>query len=62
MIRLTFAAAIAALFVAALPAAQAAPIAPLPAAVAGGANGPVTQVWYYHRHRHWCHWHPHRCW
>ena len=61
MIRLTFAAAIAALVFAALPgASQAAPIAPLPAGVASDAsNGHVTQVWW-HRHRHWCRWH--RCW
>jgi hypothetical protein len=43
VIRLTFAAAIAALVFAALPAAQAAPIAPLPAAIASdAANGHVT--------------------
>ena len=43
MIRLTFAAAIAALVFAALPAARAAPIAPLPASVASdAANGHVT--------------------
>jgi hypothetical protein len=60
MIRLTFAAAIAALVFAVLPAAQAAPIAPLPTAVASdAANGHVTQVWW--RSRHWCRWHPHRC-
>jgi hypothetical protein len=58
MIRLSFAAAVATLAFLALPAAQAAPIAPLPAGVANdAASGHVTQVWW--RHRHWCRWH--RC-
>ena len=55
MKKTVFALAVAAFALAAVPASQAAPVAPLPAGVAA-ANGNVVHVqfWWWH-HRHWLH-------
>jgi hypothetical protein len=60
MIRTVFAMAAAALVFAAVSGtSQAAPMAPL-TGVTAGDTGHVTQVRYWHRHWHHCHWR--RCW
>ncbi len=64
MIRIAFAAAIAALAFTAVPGvSQAAPVAPLPVGIASdAAAGNLTQVWWRHHHWHHHHWHHHHCW
>jgi hypothetical protein len=58
MKRIVFAFAVAAMTLGMIPASQAAPVAPLPSAIAAGNGNLVHVQWWWHRRR----WGHRRCW